>query len=92
MRTTAILLAASLSLAGCAGLANVGQMSENQCRSTDWYQAGERDGLSGGPARVDTYSYQCDKHSVQVARDRYMEGWYEGNALYVHRTAGMEAS
>ena len=54
--------------------------------------AGERGGLSGGPSRIDTYAYQCDKHSVQVARDRYMDGWYEGNALYVHRTAGMEAS
>ena len=67
-------------------------MSENRCRATDWYQAGERDGLSGGPARIDTYAYQCDKHRVQVARDRYMDGWYEGNALYVRRTAGMEAS
>lgn len=87
MRTVAILLAASLG--GCAG---VTQMSENQCRATDWYQAGERDGLSGGPARIETYAYQCDKHSVQVARERYMDGWYEGNGLYVHRTAGMEAS
>jgi Protein of unknown function (DUF2799) len=89
MQPTTILLAASLSLAGCA---SVTHMSDNQCRAADWYQVGERDGLSGGPARIDTYAYQCDKLSVQVTRDRYMEGWYEGNALYVHRTAGMEAS
>jgi Protein of unknown function (DUF2799) len=87
MRYLTFLLAASL--AGCAGFT---QMSENQCRGANWYEVGERDGLSGGPARVDTYAYQCDKHSVQVARERYMEGWYEGNGLYVHRTAGMEAS
>ena len=80
MRSTAILLAACLWLAGCTGLSHVG------------HQAGERDGLGGGPARIDTYSYQCDKHSVQVARDRYMGGWYEGNALYAHRTVGMEPS
>ena len=87
MRATPLLLA--VSLAGCAG---VTQLSENQCRGADWYQVGERDGLSGAPARIETYAYQCDKHSVQVARDRYMDGWYEGYALYVHRTAGMEAS
>lgn len=87
MRTPTILLAASL--AGCAGVTH---LSENQCRATDWYQAGERDGLSGGPARIDTYAYQCDRHSVRVARERYMDGWYEGNATYVRRTAGTEAS
>jgi hypothetical protein len=92
MRTPATLLAAFLWLAGCAGLSHVSQMSENQCRSIDWYQAGERDGPSRSPARIDTDSYQCDKHSVQVARDRYMGGWYEGNALYAHRTVGMEPS
>ena len=80
MRSTAILLAACLWLAGCTGLSHVG------------HQAGERDGLGGGPARIDTYSYQCDTHSVQIARDRYLDGWYEGNALDVPRTAGMEAS
>jgi hypothetical protein len=89
MKSTAILLAACASLAGCA---SVTQLSDNQCRAANWYEVGERDGLSGGPARIDTYAYQCDKHSVQVARDRYMEGWYEGNGLYVRRTGGMEAS
>jgi hypothetical protein len=89
MRYITILLAASASLAGCAG---VTQLSDNQCRAANWYEMGERDGLSGGPARIETYAYQCDKHSVQVARDRYMEGWYEGNGLYVQRTTGMESS
>jgi hypothetical protein len=87
MRYIAYLLA--LALAGCAGFA---QMTENQCRDANWYEVGERDGLLGGPARIDTYAYQCDRHNVQTARDRYLEGWWMGNAEYRHRTAGNESS
>jgi len=89
MRYPVLTIFLAASLAGCAGAT---QMTENQCRDADWYDVGERDGLFGGPACIDSYAHQCDRHNVQTARERYMEGWYEGNATYRHRTAGNESS
>jgi len=85
MRYAILLLAASL--AGCAG------MTPNECRVANWRGLGERDGLLGGPARIDVYAHQCGAESVQqAARDEYMQGWWDGNAEYRHRTAGSETS
>ena len=72
----------AMTLAGCAG------MSPNECRVANWYELGERDGLLGGPARIDQYAYQCQQHNVQAAQERYLEGWWMGNAEYRRRTAG----
>ena len=73
-------------LAGCAGL------SLNECRVANWHDLGERDGLLGMPARIDTYAYQCERHNLQAARQPYLEGWWLGNAEYRRRTAGTESS
>jgi hypothetical protein len=68
-------------------------MTQNECRVANWYDLGERDGLNGVPSpRADVYASQCEGHNVNVARDRYLEGWYFGNAEFRHRTAGMESS
>ena len=84
MRYVISLLAAILT--GCAG------MSPNECRVANWYDVGQRDGLLGTPARIDTYAHQCGQHDVQSAREQYLEGWWLGNAEYRQRTAGMESS
>ena len=65
----------------CAGL------SENECRSADWYALGERDGLFGSQARIDQYAYQCQRYSLQAGSDRYLDGWWLGNATYRDRMA-----
>ncbi len=62
-------------------------MSENECRSADWYALGERDGLFGSQARIDQYAYQCQRYSLQAASDKYLDGWWVGNATYRDRTA-----
>ena len=67
--------------AGCAG------MSESECRGADWAALGERDGLFGSPARIDQYTYQCQRYSRQVAGNEYLDGWWIGNATYRDRTA-----
>jgi hypothetical protein len=54
-----------LVLAGCAGL------SENECRSTDWAQLGERDGISGNRPRIEVYDYQCGRYHLHAAENDY---------------------
>ena len=73
-------------LAGCAG------MTEQECRVANWYQLGERDGLLGSPARIDTYAHQCSGVDMQTARQQYLDGWWMGNAEYRQRTAGTRSS
>lgn len=71
--TSALLVACAL-LAGCA------QMSERECRTTDWYQRGELDGLVYGMRpRIDQYAYQCEKFGVQPDEKRYLAGWLDGD-------------
>ena len=84
MRT--LLFCLAVTLAGCAGL------SENECRSANWYEVGDRDGLNGNPPRIDTYAYQCERHNAQASREQYLEGWWMGNATYRDRTAGSESN
>jgi hypothetical protein len=76
-----LVLALVLVLGGCAS------MTEVDCRSTDWYALGERDGLYGLQARIDTYAYQCERQNVAVASNLYMDGWWMGNATYRDRMA-----
>ena len=77
-------LALSLVLAGCAG------MSESQCRTSNWAQLGERDGLLGGPPRIDVYSYQCGRYNVAAAEKNYLDGWWLGHAEFVRRADSHE--
>jgi hypothetical protein len=62
-------------------------MSESECRSADWYALGERDGILGLQARIDTYAFQCQRYGVPAASDRYLDGYWIGNATYRDRTA-----
>jgi hypothetical protein len=68
---SALLLACALS--GCAA------MSESECRNTDWYALGEREGLIYGVRpQVDQYAEQCGKYGVQPAQKEYLAGWFYG--------------
>lgn len=75
-----------LALSGCSA------MTQTACGGTNWYDVGERDGLFGGPPRIETYAYQCAKQNVQVSEADYMNGWWIGNATYRDRTAGSETN
>jgi hypothetical protein len=66
-------LAVSVFTAGCA------QMSESECRTTDWYQLGHRDGeLYGRQPGIDQYASQCRAFGVQPQETAYMAGWKDG--------------
>ena len=80
-------LAAALVLAatGCA------QMSEAQCRASDWYRVGYRDaGIYGLRPQVDQYAEQCRAFGVQPAGTRYMAGWVDGFREWNTRVMGSE--
>jgi Protein of unknown function (DUF2799) len=60
-------------LSGCAA------MSETECRNSDWYALGERDGLTYGlRPQIDQYAELCAKHGVQPAQNEYLAGWFFG--------------
>ncbi len=60
-------------LAGCATL------SEDECRSADWYSIGLRDGHEGQPfTRIDEHREACAKHHISPDAARYRDGHAEG--------------
>jgi hypothetical protein len=67
-------------------------MSEGDCRSADWAQLGERDGIANNRPRIDQYAYQCDRYNVRAAEKDYMDGWWVGNAEFVRRADSMEGA
>ena len=72
-RNSAAALAASLLVGACA------PMTADECRSTDWYQLGYRDGLYGIQRRDEAYTYQCGQAGDPTPdRARYAQGWQEG--------------
>ena len=85
MKPTSLLVLAGALLSGCAG------MSDAECRSTNWYALGERDGLHYGlRPHVDQYAYQCTRHGVQVSEPDYMAGWTDGYREFIHRSTGAD--
>jgi hypothetical protein len=66
------MLALSL-LGGCATL------SESECRNSDWYDVGFRDGRLGEPQdRLSRHAGACADHGVTPDRTRYLEGHQAG--------------
>lgn len=66
-----------LGLSGCATL------SEDECRYSDWYDLGYRDGRQGRPAdRVSEHAQACGEHGVKPDRSRYLSGHTDGVATY----------
>jgi hypothetical protein len=76
-----VLLVAAL-VAGCVS------MTEAECRSTNWYQLGERDGLIYGMRpQIDQYAHQCSQFGVQPAEKDYITGWTDGYREHEKRIA-----
>ena len=61
-----------LIMAGCAGLSGA------ECRSSDWYQIGQRDGRLGAQPQLDLYAAQCGQNGARPDAARYTEGWQAG--------------
>ena len=64
-----------LLLAGCT------VMSQEECRTANWYEEGERDGLIyHTQPRFEHYVKACGLQETQTAEADYMSGWAAGNA------------
>jgi hypothetical protein len=65
------------SLGGCASL------SESECRMSDWFDIGFRDGRQGRPAdRITEHVKACAKHGTAPERARYLDGHFAGLGSY----------
>ena len=72
-----------LLLSGCAAM----QMSEADCRSTDWYQLGRRDAeIYGSRSMLDQYTHQCAAYGVRPDAPAYALGWDDGDMVYRQKT------
>ncbi|MFN2644469.1 MAG: DUF2799 domain-containing protein [Burkholderiales bacterium] len=66
-------------------------MSENECRSADWYQVGYRDADPYGlRPQINQYAYQCRAYGVTAAEVPYMAGWVDGFREWNTRVMGSE--
>jgi hypothetical protein len=73
----ALAILALVSLAGCATL------SESECRLSDWYDIGFRDGRQGQPPdRINEHVKACAKHGTAPERERYLDGHFSGLESY----------
>ena len=75
MKKLAILVLACLSY-GCATL------SEEECRTVDWYDLGFADGQSGYKSRANSHSENCGKYGVRPDLNQYREGYQSGLDVY----------
>ncbi len=79
------LAVAALSLQGCASL------SENECRATDWWTVGQKDGTLGRPASaLAEHRDACAEHGVAPDRDAYEKGRRSGLMVYCTRFSGYQ--
>jgi hypothetical protein len=82
-RFSSALVLAAILLSGCAA------MSDNECRSADWYVLGERDALIHGlRPQIDLYAQQCSRYGVQPAEKDYLTGWFYGYHEHALRLGG----
>ena len=70
-------------LGGCAAA-----MSENQCRTSNWYDMGERDALMGNRSQLERYAEQCGRFAVKPDEQQYQAGWAIGYSEWNRRTSG----
>jgi hypothetical protein len=78
-----LLLATGLLAAGCVNL------TEAECRGTNWYERGEQEALIYGlRPQIEIYSYQCSRFGVEASEKDYMAGWNVGQGERIRRAAG----
>jgi hypothetical protein len=62
-------------------------LSESECRNTNWYDLGRRDGeVYGMRASIDQYAHRCAAFGVKPDRAQYLVGWDDGYMEYRQRT------
>jgi len=83
---TKVVPAAMVLVDGCT------TMSEQDCRGTDWYALGYRDGdVYGLRPQIDLYANQCRAFGVEAREDPYIAGWVDGYREWTSRVTNTES-
>jgi len=85
MRAAAMLLVL-LSAAACAAF----ELTEAECRSTNWYERGHEHGFGGHPTQIVRLRQQCARHGVEIAQRDYLEGWRIGHSEWDRLIGSMQ--
>lgn len=73
MRREVLLVCGALALGGCATL------NESECRSTDWFELGGRDGAGGYPrGRLEDHRKACSEFGLAANDAAWAEGYEAG--------------
>jgi hypothetical protein len=75
-------------LAGCAAF----DLSEADCRGTNWQARGYNDGFGGHPPQDLRLRAVCSRFGVSADADRYLAGWREGHEEWyrIHGSVDMD--
>lgn len=84
MRVLLVLLFATGLLGGCAAAT----LTEDECRSTNWYARGEQEALMGIRPQIDRYNEQCTRFGAAPSEKDYMDGWAYGYGEWNRRVSG----
>jgi hypothetical protein len=64
----------ALGVAACASF----ELTEAECRSTNWSERGREDARAGHPSQLVRLRQQCASHGVQIDQRAYLEGYRVG--------------
>ena len=69
----------TLTLSALALLGGCTSLSESECRGSDWYDVGFRDGRLGRPEdNINQHVKACAEYSIAPHRQRYRDGRFAG--------------
>ena len=74
----------ALLLSACAAQT----LSDNECRSGNWYERGWNDALMGNRPQIDRYNEQCSRYGAAPAEQDYLNGWAAGYGEWNRRVSG----
>lgn len=75
-----------------AALASCATLDEKQCRSVDWRQLGQQDGMNGRPmSYVDKHRQACLRHKLPISESAWRQGWAAGIRSYCTPRNGLAA-
>jgi len=64
-------------------------ISLEACMSSDWFDAGYRDGEDGYPHRAGEIANVCRNYGIAADRSGYRQGWQQGNQRYCTYETGL---
>lgn len=76
MKTYIFLITPLFLLSGCAA------MDIEECKTANWFNTGEKDGMNGNRSNLDEYYSACQKANITPNQDLYNQGYKKGISYY----------